>query len=310
MRALRRSDFDWWIVLDDDDPADLVGLWPGGARGRTLWLTRRRGRDMEGEGRHVVMVEGFTRREGQRYLRGRLGPAVEAGEMVSNTFDEVDGLVRDLGGTPLALALAASVLRENRYTCAGYRDLLADRLDGLEGLFPAEQTAEGTSGHCSVGHFPDRAEQWDPTRLASWAALMIAGAHPAGVPAKIMTTEAVRRFLAGKGEKHAGLSIDDLTRTTRALESYSLISCTRYDTGTELKIREVQMHSLTARMTRLHLGPAAVAEAVVAAADALMELWGTVENDPVAIWIYAATRSGSTGSAGMRSRHRTEYIRC
>jgi hypothetical protein len=58
MRALRRSDFDWWIVLDDvDDPADLVGLWPGGARGRTLWLTRRRGRDMGGEGRHVVVVE-------------------------------------------------------------------------------------------------------------------------------------------------------------------------------------------------------------------------------------------------------------
>ena len=96
-----------------------------------------------------------------------------------------------------------------------------------------------------------------------------------------MTTEAVRSFLAGKGERHEELiSIDDLTRTTRALESYSLISCTRYDTGTELKIREVQMHSLTARMTRLHLGPAAVTEAVVAAADALMELWGTVENDP------------------------------
>ena len=70
MRALRRSDFDWWIVLDDvDDPADLVGLWPGGVRGRTLWLTRRRGRDMEGEGRHIVTVEGFSRREGQRYLR-------------------------------------------------------------------------------------------------------------------------------------------------------------------------------------------------------------------------------------------------
>jgi hypothetical protein len=284
MRALRRSDFDWWIVLDDvDDPADLVGLWPGGARGRTLWLTRRRGRDMEGEGRHVVMVEGFTRREGQRYLRGRLGPAVEAGEMVSHTFDEVDGLVRDLGGTPLALALAASVLRENRYTCAGYRGLLAKQLDGLEGLFPAEQTAEGYERPLVAAWAIslDRAEQRDPTRLASWAALMIAVLNPAGVPAKIMTTEAVRRFLACKGDGPAGLiSIDDLTRATRALESYSLISCTRYDTGSQLKIREVQMHALTARMTRLHMGPAAVTEAVVAAADALMELWGVVENNP------------------------------
>ena len=284
MRALRRSDFDWWIVLDDvDDPADLGGLWPGGARGRTLWLTRRRGRDMEGEGRHVVLVEGFTRREGQRYLRGRLGPAVEAGEMVSHTFDEVDGLVRDLGGIPLALALAASVLLENRYTCAGYRDLLANQLDGLEGLFPAEQTAEGYEQPLVAAWAIslDRAEQRDPTRLASWAALMIAVLNPAGVPAKIMTTQAVRRFLAGKGRRDDGLiSIEDLTWTTRALESYSLVSCTRYDTGTELKIREVQMHALTARMTRLHMGPAAVAEAVVAAADALMELWGTVENDP------------------------------
>jgi Tetratricopeptide repeat len=284
MRALRRSDFDWWIVLDDvDDPADLVGLWPGGARGRTLWLTRRRGRDVEGEGRHIVMVEGFSRREGQRYLRGRLGAAVEAGEMVSHTFDEADGLVDDLGGTPLALALAASVLRENRYTCANYRRLLVDQLDGLQGLFPVEQTAEGYERPLVAAWAIslDRAEQRDPTGLARWAALMVAVLNPSGVQAKIMTTEAVRRFLAGKGQRHEELvSRDDLTRTTRALESYSLISCTRYDTGEELKIREVQMHALTARMTRLHMGPAAVTEAVVAAADALIELWGTVENDP------------------------------
>jgi Tetratricopeptide repeat len=284
MRALRRSDFDWWIVLDDvDDPADLVGLWPGGARGRTLWLTRRRGQDVEGEGRHIVTVEGFSRREGQRYLRGRLGAAVEAGEMVTHTFDEADGLVHDLGGTPLALALAASVLRENRYTCANYRHLLARQLDGLDGLFPAEQTAEGYEWPLVAAWAIslNRAEQRDPTGLASWAALMVAVLNPSGVQAKIMTTEAVRSFLAGKGERHEELiSIDDLTRTTRALESYSLISCTRYDTEAELKIREVQMHSLTARMTRLHMGPEAVTKAVVAAADALMELWGAVENDP------------------------------
>ncbi len=284
MRALRRSDFDWWIVLDDvDDPADLAGLWPGGATGRALWLTRRRGRDMEGEGRQIVMIEGFSRREGQRYLRGRLGPAVEAGEMVSHTFDEVDGLVDDLGGTPLALALAASVLRESRYTCASYRRLLADQLDGLDGLFPVEQTAEGYERPLVAAWAIslDRAEQRDPTRLASLAALMIAVLNPSGVQAKIMKTQAVRRFLAAKGQRREEvISIDDLTRTTRALESYSLISCTRYDTGTELRIREVQMHALTARMTRLHLGPAAVTEAVVAAADALMELWGAVENDP------------------------------
>jgi hypothetical protein len=284
MRALRRSDFDWWIVLDDvDDPADLVGLWPGGVRGRTLWLTRRRGRDVEGEGRRIVTVEGFSRREGERYLRARLGAAVEAGEMVSHTFDEADGLVHDLGGTPLALALAASVLRENRYTCANYRRLLVDQLDGLQGLFPVEQTAEGYERPLVAAWAIslDRAEQRDPTGLASWAALMIAVLNPSGVQAKIMTTKAVRGFLAGKGQRREELlSLGDLTRTTRALESYSLISCTRHDTGTELKIREVQMHALTARMTRLHMGPAAVTEAVVAAADALMELWGTVENDP------------------------------
>jgi Tetratricopeptide repeat len=285
MRALRRSDFDWWIVLDDvDDPADLLGLWPGGgAWGRTLWLTRRRGRDLEGEGRHVVTVEGFSAREGQRYLRSRLGAAVEAGEMLGNTFDEVDGLVDDLGGTPLALALAASVMLENRYTCASYRRLLAEQLDGLQGLFPAEQTAEGYERPLVAAWAIslERAQQRDPTELAGWAALMIAVLSPAGVPAKIMTTDAVRRFLAGKGRRgQEVVGIDDLTWTTRALESYSLVSCTRYDTGTELRIREVQMHALTARMTRLHLGPAAVTEAVVAAADALMELWGTVENDP------------------------------
>jgi hypothetical protein len=328
MRALRRSDFDWWIVLDDvDDPADLVGLWPGGARGRTLWLTRRRGRDVEGEGRQVVSVEGFSRREGQRYLRERLGAAVEAGEMVSHTFDESDGLVHDLGGTPLALALAASVLRENRDTCANYRRQLAKQLDGLEGLFPAEQTAEGYERPLVAAWAISlqRAEQRDPTRLASWAALVLAVLNPACVPAKIMTAQAVRRFLACKRERRAEMispaeminpgemistemiSIGDLTRTTRALESYSLISCIRYDTRTELKISEVQMHALTARMTRLHMGPAAVTEAVVAAADALMELWGVVENNPRgnldlrghAIWLDRLRGEALASSAGL-----------
>ena len=37
---------------------------------------------------------------------------------------------------------------------------------------------------------------------------------------------------------------------------------------------------LTARMTRLHMESGTVTEAVVAAADALMELWGAVENNP------------------------------
>ncbi len=127
----------------------------------------------------------------------------------------------------------------------------------------------------------DRADQRDPAGLASWAALMIAVLNPAGVQAKIMRTEVVRRFLAAKGRRREALvSIDDLTRTTRALESYSLISCTRYDAGTELKIREVHMHPLTARMTRHHMGAPAVTEAVVVAADAVIELWGAVENDP------------------------------
>lgn len=283
MRALRRSDFDWWIVLDDvDDPTHLVGLWPGGARGRTLWLTRRRGTDLEGEGRQIVTVEGFSRREGQRYLQGRLGPAVKAGEMVSHTFDDVDGLVHDLGGTPLALALAASVLQENRYTCANYRRLLADQLDGVDGLF-ADQTAEGYERPLVAAWAIslDRADQRNPAGLASWAALMIAVLNPAGVQAKIMRTEVVRRFLAAKGQqREAVVSFDDLTRTTRALESYSLISCTRYDAGSELKIREARMHPLTARMTRHHMGASAVTEAVVVAADAVMELWGAVENDP------------------------------
>jgi hypothetical protein len=67
------------------------------------------------------------------------------------------------------------------------------------------------------------------------------------------------------------------------------------------------MHALTARMTRLHLGPAAVTEAVVAAADALMELWGTVENDPRrnldlrghAIWLDRLRGDALASSDGM-----------
>ena len=217
MRALRRSDFDWWIVLDDvDDPADLVGLWPGGARGRTLWLTRRRGRDMEGEGRHVVMVEGFTRREGQRYLRGRLGPAVEAGEMVSNTFDEVDGLVRDLGGTPPPSLWPPACCGRIATPAPATATCSPTDWTGWKACSPPSRPRRGTSAAgCSVGHFPDRAEQWDPTRLASWAALMIAVLNPAGVPAKIMTTEAVRRFWLARARNAPDWSGSTTSRAPR-----------------------------------------------------------------------------------------------
>ena len=55
------------------------------------------------------------------------------------------------------------------------------------------------------------------------------------------------------------------------------------------------------------MGPAAVTEAVVAAADALMELWGAVENDPRrnldlrghAIWLDRLRGEALASSAGV-----------
>jgi hypothetical protein len=121
----------------------------------------------------------------------------------------VDGLVDDLGGTPLALALAASVLLENRYTCASYRRLLAEQLDGLQGLFPAEQTTAGYERPLVAAWAIslERAEQRDPTGLAGWAALMIAVLSPAGIPAKIMTADALSSPHLRAGPAKSTLSV-------------------------------------------------------------------------------------------------------
>jgi hypothetical protein len=97
LQTINRS---WLVVLDDvADPADLRGLWPTGRR-RDAVLTDR--------GRRLINIGLYTATEAITYLHDKLGGAgAEAAELAA-----------DLGYLPLAVAQAATFIRDRVETCA------------------------------------------------------------------------------------------------------------------------------------------------------------------------------------------------
>ncbi|MFB8044993.1 NB-ARC domain-containing protein [Streptomyces hydrogenans] len=125
----------WLVVLDDvPDAGVLRGLWPPATpTGRTLITTRNRDTALT-EGRRQISVGLFTPDEAIHYLRQRL-----AGTGVDLDDTELQQLADDFGHLPLALAQAASYIRENGLALDEYRTELAEvpldeALPGIEGL--------------------------------------------------------------------------------------------------------------------------------------------------------------------------------
>ncbi|MCX2952634.1 tetratricopeptide repeat protein [Lentzea sp. NEAU-D7] len=235
----------WLVVLDDlRTPSDLDGLWPP-AGGQVVVTTLRRDAALRGHQRRLVAVEAFTEDEGVAYLRTALAdqPAL---------LDD-DGLVRDLGGSPVALAQAAANMLDNHLSCAEYRARLPERLDPSAATWSlAVEQADRLARTGVVRPLLDVASALDAN----------------GIPLAVFTTRAMLDFL-GVDEADARDGLGCLHRLSLVTFSEGSVS------------REVRVHSLVQRATRAAWSGERAGVVVTAAADALRQVWPDGVTDPL-----------------------------
>jgi tetratricopeptide (TPR) repeat protein len=266
----------WLIVLDDvADPADLRGLWPTGPFGQTVITTRRRDAVLTDRGRVLIEVGLYTPAEAVAYLQDNLGRAG------GNILMEAVELAADLGYLPLALAQAATFIRDRGETCAGYRRRFGDRCRRLVEILPDDALADdyrftvATTWAISV----DRANELTPAGLARPVLQLLSTLDPNGVPFNIVISQAARTLIARQCTPLAAngtvvVNEQDCLDALRNLHRLNLISMD--PAGGD---RAIRTHALVQRATLEAMSTDAVAATVRAAAGALIEIWPEIERD-------------------------------
>nr|BFE76212.1 hypothetical protein GCM10020092_095130 [Actinoplanes digitatis] len=269
------------MVLDDvADPQDLAGLWPPDtASGRTVVTTRRRDTALL-DGRRLVDVGIFTTQEAVDYLRGRLGDS-------PHRLDEAEQLAADLGFLPLALAQAATYIRDQDLTCAGYRLRLRKR--NLDGLHPAalpdgQQRAVAETWGLSI-----ELADTDTGGLAGVVLQLAAILDPNGIPISVFTAGAMLGYFRGRlGRDVDG---DDAHDAVRALYRLGLADTTSDpDLGESL----LRVHALVQRVVREATPEQQWPALTHTAADALLQLWPDIERDAATARLGQLFRANTT----------------
>jgi tetratricopeptide (TPR) repeat protein len=266
----------WLVVLDDvADPADLRGLWPNGRSGRTVVTTRRRDAVLTDRGRRLIDIGLYTPAEAVGYLHDKLAAAG------TEVMAEASELAADLGYLPLALAQAATFIRDRGDTCAGYRCRLSDRRRRLTEILPDDALADdyrstvAATWSISVEH----ADQLAPVGLASPVLQLVSTLEPNGVPVEIVTCAAARSVIAEQRvsfalDVPAALDEQDCRDALRSLHRFSLISLDPMGGA-----RAIRTHALVQRATLERLSVNVVSTMVRAAADALVQAWPDIERN-------------------------------
>ena len=258
MSWLQTTDRAWLVVLDDlADPADLRALWPDPTRGRTLVTTRRSDRSLFTRGRRRVQVGLFSPEEARDYLVAKL-----AGVDVSR----VDELGADVGYLPLALAQAASAILNQGETCADYRARLLDRRARLQRLFPEDAPADeyqatvGATWSISV----EAADRLHPLRVAGPLLRVLSMLDPNGIPADILTSDALTGLLTATGVAAdpdvvavSGRDCQDAAGNLARLSLLTFSDPTGTDGGGGFA--RIRVHALVQRAATEHLTPEQVA---------------------------------------------------
>ncbi|SCK61865.1 Tetratricopeptide repeat-containing protein [Streptomyces sp. AmelKG-E11A] len=264
----------WLIVLDDvTDPADLRGLWPpAGGHGRTLITTRRRDAALAGDGRRLIQVGVFSKREALTYLTTSL-----AAHGRTESTDQLELLVCELGHLPLALAQAAAYLIDSGDTVATYRELLADRTTTLTDTAPdalPDDQALPLAAAWSLS--VDRADTLRPAGLARPMLQLAAMLDANGIPHDVLTSPPVLAHLATPDTTGQGgpVSARDAVHALRALHRLSLL-----DHTPETPHQAVRVHQLIQRATRDTLTAERFDRIARTAGDALIAAWPAVERD-------------------------------
>jgi hypothetical protein len=290
---LSRTRRRWAVVLDDlAAPVDIRELWPHGPAGQVVVTSGLREAELAAAvpeaGRSARAVPGFTRREALSYLQARLT------DFPDQRIEAID-LAQDLGGSPLALALAASVITATRLSCRQYRARYAQRAAVLaEG--PGDSHAYRAPGGppllATWSLAVEQAQQQPPAGLA-WPALAFAAALDAGgIPGAVVTAPAACAYIAGPnpaGPAQASTEQADPDQADRvqadrvhaayaALERLGLVCVDAASAA-----RTVWLHPAIRTAVRTYLAPRSVDAVAAAAAAALVQAWpdaGSARSEP------------------------------
>ncbi len=258
----------WALILDDlVSPADLENLWPAGPAGQVVITTRLPETVFGGgpspapgaaAGPRIAPVGGLSRREMLAYLGARLT------DYPDQRADALK-LGEDLGGLPLGLAQAAAVMTVDRLSCREYRGRFGERREHMsamriDGVSPAVLATWSLAA--------ESAHQLPPAGVA-WPALALAAMlDPDGIPGAVLTSPAGCGYIAGRPS--AGDAADQ-GMVHAAMTNLARVGLVSVDPASPA--RTVRMHASVRAAVRAYLPPADFEQAVLAAAEALMQAW-------------------------------------
>ncbi|MFE5797108.1 tetratricopeptide repeat protein [Streptomyces sp. NPDC056503] len=257
----------WLVVLDDvTDAGVLRDLWPPATpTGRTLITTRNRDTALT-EGRRQIGVGLFTPAEATHYLHQRL-----TGTGIDPSDAELRQLADDFGHLPLALAQAASYIRENTLTLDEYRTELSqvpldEALPGIEGLPDRQAHTVTAAWTLSI----DYANTLTPPALARPLLHLLALLDPNDTPDGITAATALQQHLqrtrdAGAPSPGRPVAERDVKRALRVLHRLHLTDITPDHT--------LRTHQLLQRTLRETHTPEETDRIAAVAADSLLETW-------------------------------------
>ena len=262
----------WALILDDlVSLADLENLWPAGPAGQVVITTRLPESVFQAgpgpaqsplntlpAGPRIAPVGGFSRREVLAYLSARLT------EFPDQRAEALD-LGQDLDGLPLALAQAAAVMSVNRLSCREYRGRLGERREHMsaarvDGVSPAVLATWSLAAEC--------AHELPPAG-AAWPALALAAMlDPNGIPGAVLTSPAGCGYVAGRP---SAAEAADQTLVHAAVTNLARVGLVSIDPASA--VRTVRIHPSVQAAVRAYLPPADFEQAVLAAAEALLQAW-------------------------------------
>jgi len=283
---LARTARPWALVIDDlVDLADLAGLWPAGPAGQVVITTRLPAAAFTAgavvssgaaaapgaarlpgpgltaaaaRGLRIIPVGGFSRREALSYLGFRLTDDPD------QRIEALD-LAEDLDGLPLGLAQAAAVMNVSGLSCREYRVQFGERHKHMserdvDGISAAVLATWSLAAECAHELVPEG---------LTWPALALtAMLDPHGIPGAVLTSPAACGYIAGRPSTASGADQDLARAAITNLARVGLVGIDAAD-----PVRTVRMHPSVRAAVRAYLPPADTEQALVAAADALLQAW-------------------------------------
>ena len=248
----------WLVVLDDlRDAADLRGLWPASPAGRLL-ITSASPAAIPAEHRaRTLPVPAFSTREAMNFLFGRLSTDPD---QRSGAID----LVNDLGCEPVALAQASAVIASSGMTCRDYRQYFTQRQKQLAEAGRAEPSAAAVTWTFSAEYAEHLSPEVSIRALVALAALLDGN----GIPGTVFTTQAAGQYLMSDSPVGQAPDPQRTWNSVLALKRAGLMTVDPPGTPPAVRMSPVIQDAIRAALPRDLYD-----RAVLAAADALLEVW-------------------------------------